>query len=205
MDGSLIFTSVHYTLSAYAFCRTRQDRRIWAIKGVGGMGVPIWPRRSSRNNKGRVPLFAIGVDAAKESIYSRLRLKEPGPGYCHFPLDRDAEWFRQLTAEKVTTRFNKGRPIREWIKKSHDRNEALDCRVYAMAALHGLMAMGLQLNKEANRREQYPLKEGVTLAEVAVPVAPKIIMPKKPKILVPDKPRKSSWLGSTRDRWLGRN
>ena len=116
-------------------------------------------------------------------------------------MDRDAEWFRQLTAEKITTRFQKGRPIREWVKKSHDRNEALDCRVYAMAALHGLIGMGLQLNKEADQREQYPLKEGVFLPE-AVVIAPKIIVPEKPKIIVSDKPRRPSWLGPLRDRWL---
>ncbi|MBF0137477.1 MAG: phage terminase large subunit family protein, partial [Magnetococcales bacterium] len=142
----------------YAFCRNRQDRRVWAIKGRGGMGVPIWPRRPSRSNKGRVPLFIVGVDAAKEAIHSRLRLKDPGPGCCHFPVTRDADWFRQLTAERVTTRFHRGRPIREWKKRDGDRNEALDCRVYAMAALQGLVAMGLQLNKEATRILEIPLK-----------------------------------------------
>jgi phage terminase large subunit GpA-like protein len=156
--ASAIDTGGHHTLQAYAFCRTRQERRVWAIKGRGGMGVPIWPRRSSRNNKGKVPLFIVGVDSCKESIYARLRLKEPGPGYCHFPLDRDAEWFRQLTAEKITTRYHKGHPIREWIKKSHDRNEALDARVYSLAALHGLMSIGLQLNREADRLENVPMK-----------------------------------------------
>ncbi|MBF0402269.1 MAG: phage terminase large subunit family protein, partial [Magnetococcales bacterium] len=195
-------TGGHRSMEAYTFCRTRQERRIWAIKGLGGMGKPIWPSRSSRNNKGRVPHFMVGVDAAKESIYSRLRLKEPGPGYCHFPLDRDAEWFRQLTAEKITTRYNKGRPIREWVKKSHDRNEALDCRVYAMAALHGLISMGLQLSKEADQREQYPLKEGQPPPEPVAHVAVQIIVPKKLKIIMPDKPRKSSWLGPLRDRWI---
>jgi phage terminase large subunit GpA-like protein len=153
-----IDTGGHHTLQAYAFCRTRQERRVWAIKGRGGMGVPIWPRRSSRNNKGKVPLFIVGVDGCKEATFARLRLKEPGPGYCHFPLDRDAEWFRQLTAEKVTTRYHKGRPIREWIKKSHDRNEALDCRCYNLAALHGLMSIGLQLNREADRLENVQMK-----------------------------------------------
>ncbi|MBF0142862.1 MAG: phage terminase large subunit family protein [Magnetococcales bacterium] len=152
-------TGGHHTLQAYAFCRSRQDRRIWAIKGRGGMGVPIWPRRPSRNNKGRVPLFIVGVDACKEAIYARLRLKESGPGYCHFPHDRDGEWFRQLTAERITTRFHRGRPIREWKKRDGDRNEALDCRVYAMAALQGLIAMGLQLNREAERLLDIPLKE----------------------------------------------
>jgi phage terminase large subunit GpA-like protein len=28
------------TMSAYAFCRDRQDRRVWGIKGIGGMGNP---------------------------------------------------------------------------------------------------------------------------------------------------------------------
>ncbi|MBF0115658.1 MAG: phage terminase large subunit family protein [Magnetococcales bacterium] len=200
--AAAVDTGGHRSMEAYTFCRTRQERRIWAIKGFGGMGKPIWPRRSSRNNKGRVPHFMVGVDAAKESIYSRLRLKELGPGYCHFPLDRDAEWFRQLTAEKITTRYNKGRPIREWVKKSHDRNEALDCRVYAMAALHGLISMGFQLSKEADQREQYPLKEGQPPPEPVAHVAVQIIVPKKLKIIMPDKPRKSSWLGPLRDRWI---
>ncbi|MBF0147278.1 MAG: phage terminase large subunit family protein [Magnetococcales bacterium] len=157
--AAAVDTGGHNTQTAYAFCRARQDRRIWAIKGKGGMGLPIWPRRPTRNNKVRVPLFTVGVDAAKEAIYSRLRLKVPGPGYCHFPSDRDAEWFRQLTAERVSTRYVKGRPIREWKKKDSDRNEGLDCRVYAMSALQGLVAMGLQLNKEADRILEMPLKD----------------------------------------------
>ena len=50
------------------------------------------------------------------------------------PIDRDPEWFHQLTAERLITRFVRGFPVREW-KKTRDRNEALDCRVYAYAAL----------------------------------------------------------------------
>ncbi|MBF0181333.1 MAG: phage terminase large subunit family protein [Magnetococcales bacterium] len=157
--AAAVDTGGHHTLAVYAFCRTRQDRRIWAIKGRGGMGVPIWPRRPSRNNKGRVPLFIVGVDSAKESIYSRLRLTKSGPGYCHFPMDRDAEYFRQLTAERVTTRFHKGHPIREWKKRDGDRNEGLDCRVYSLASLYGVLAMGLRLNAEADRLADIPLKE----------------------------------------------
>ncbi|MBF0213042.1 MAG: phage terminase large subunit family protein [Magnetococcales bacterium] len=153
-----IDTGGHHTLKAYDFCRTRQDRRVWGIKGRGGQGVKLWPARPNRNNKGRIPLFTIGVDAAKEAIYARLRITSPGPGYCHFPHDRDAEWFRQLTAESVSTRYVRGRQTREWVKKDGDRNEALDCRVYAIAALHGLISMGLQINREAGQMEQLPLK-----------------------------------------------
>ena len=151
-------TGGHHTLKAYDYCRPRLGRRIWAIKGRGGMGIPIWPRRPSRNNKGKVPLFTLGVDAAKEAIFSRLKLGEPGPGYCHFPMQRDSEYFKQLTAEHVVTRFQKGLPIREWRKRDNDRNEALDCRVYAMSALQGLVSMGLGLNREAARIAEAPLK-----------------------------------------------
>jgi phage terminase large subunit GpA-like protein len=55
-----------------------------------------------------------------------------------------------LTAERVVTRFEKGRPIRSWQpKRDGERNEALGTFVYAHAALHGLISMGMRLNEEA--------------------------------------------------------
>jgi len=60
----------------------------------------------------------------------------------------DGEYFRQLTAERVVTRYERGRPIRFWQpKRAGERNEALDTFVYASAALLGLLSMGL--NNEA--------------------------------------------------------
>jgi phage terminase large subunit GpA-like protein len=100
-----------HTKAAYEYCRTRLRRRVWGIKGRGGPGVPLWPRRPSRT-KGKAPLFILGVDAAKDALFARLKLAEPGPGTLHFPMERDAEFFRQLTAERVATRFARGRPIR---------------------------------------------------------------------------------------------
>ena len=67
-------------------------------------------------------------------VYSHLKIKEEGAGYCHFPHTYDDEYFKQLTAEKVVKKFHKGFHRREWIKV-RTRNEALDCRVYAIAAL----------------------------------------------------------------------
>ena len=55
-----------------------------------------------------------------------------------------------MTAERVVTRFEKGRPIRSWQpKRDGERNEALGTFVYAHAALHGLISMGMRLNEEA--------------------------------------------------------
>ena len=73
--------------------------------------------------------------------------QEPGPGYCHFPAHYDDEYFRQLTAEQIVTRFSKGFRKREW-KKIRPRNEALDYRVYVLAAYALLNA---NINQFANR------------------------------------------------------
>ncbi len=91
-----IDTGGHHTKAAYEFCRTRLVRRVWAIKGRGGTGVPVWPRRPTRTNKGKIPLFIVGVDAIKDALLARLKLSEPGPGAVHFPRSLDAEYFRQL-------------------------------------------------------------------------------------------------------------
>lgn len=151
--ATCIDTGGHHTKAAYEFCRTRLARRIWAIKGRGGAGVPVWPRRPSKV-KGKVPLFIVGVDAVKDALFARLRLTESGPGFVHFSVERDAEYFRQLTSERVVTRFERGRPIRSWQpRRDGERNEALDTFVYATAALHGLISMGLGLNEEAGKIE----------------------------------------------------
>lgn len=126
----------HFTNEVYKFCSARTGRRIYAIKGMSGTR-PIWPPKAggSKKYKGH-KVWIVGVDTAKDAIYSRLRITEVGPGYCHFPLIYDHEYFRQLTCEKVQTRFAKGHPIREWHKPPGVRNEALDRFAYALAALY---------------------------------------------------------------------
>jgi len=78
----------------------------------------------------------IGVDQGKAIIMSRLQLSDPGAGYMHFPAEAeyDDEYFAQLTAEKLVTRYTKGRPRQEWVQ-TRPRNEALDVRVYGLACL----------------------------------------------------------------------
>ena len=79
----------------------------------------------------------MGVDAGKGDIMSGLKVQEPGPRYCHFPLRREAGYdmafFSGLLSERLVERPNGGRG---WAKlPGHKRNEALDCRNYALAAL----------------------------------------------------------------------
>jgi phage terminase large subunit GpA-like protein len=126
-----------YTQAAYEYARGKIGRRVFAIKGMGGWGRPIVsaPSRKKSGRRGRaIDLFMVGVDDAKLILQRRLGVEMPGPGFMHFPADREPEWFHQLTAERLVTRYIKGFPVREW-HKTRDRNEALDCRVYAHAAL----------------------------------------------------------------------
>jgi phage terminase large subunit GpA-like protein len=126
------------TQAVYDYVKRHKGDRIFAIKGRGGEGVPIVGppnRKQTGKLKRKVDLYIVGTDNAKTVVMKRLGITSPGPGYCHFPAGRDVEWFRQLTAEKVVTKFVKGFPKREWKKDDGRRNEALDCRVYAFAAL----------------------------------------------------------------------
>lgn len=138
----------HFTQSVYNFTRGKSNRRIWAIKGKAGEGEPIWPKRPSVRNIGKVPLFSVGVDSAKDIIFARLKIEKHGAGYCHFPM-YDEEYFEQLTAEKVVVTYKKGRPVRTY-KKTKQRNEALDCRVYGYAAF---LSLKVNIRKLAEKQQ----------------------------------------------------
>jgi phage terminase large subunit GpA-like protein len=139
----------HYTQAVYNFVRPREGRRIFAIKGMAGESRPI-VSRPTRNNIGKVRLFTLGVDNIKELIFSRLKITIAGAGYCHFPADRSDEYFKQLaSSEKIVTKYHKGFPRREFVK-TRTRNEALDCRVYAIGAL---AILNLNLNTLAERKQ----------------------------------------------------
>ncbi|DAB40795.1 MAG TPA: terminase [Sulfurovum sp. UBA12169] len=123
----------HFTDQVYNYCKKREHKRVFAIKGSSVIGKPLISRPST-SNKGKVKLFTLGTDTAKELIFSRLNLEEFGEGFMHFNKNYDEEYFKQLTSEKLVTTFSKGRPLRIW-KPTRPRNEALDYTVYNLAAL----------------------------------------------------------------------
>ncbi len=144
------------TQAVVTFCGQRFNRRVWACRGMAGQR-PIWPHKPGKSKYNNQPLFTLGVDAAKSVIYARLKVDKPGPSYCHFPLreEYDRDHFEQLTAEVCVTVYDKALPRNVWKKKNAGaRNEALDCRGYAYAALCGLQAGGFRLNREADRMQE---------------------------------------------------
>lgn len=146
----------HRTQHVYNFCRPRRTRRVWAIKGDSNEGVirsPVWPTsKPTRKRSADYKPVIVGTNAAKDSISARLSLMAPGPGYMHFPAERDKGYFVQLTGERLVPRRRNGRTFRVWEPKRGVAHEALDCRVYAYAALWGLMMEhGLDLQREARK------------------------------------------------------
>jgi phage terminase large subunit GpA-like protein len=203
----------HHTQAVYRFCRENAlllPGGVHAIKGASertGQRSPIWPPvAAARRSKGsgyRPTL--IGTNAAKDSIASRLLIEEPGPGFMHFPHWFDKARFDQLTSEQLVPKTVGGWTIRVWQPKASRSNEALDCRVYAYAALCGVIAQRRwNLNKIA---DQVGAKSApvvfVEAAEAAglinkkaetevVPIRPPWITEKVAK----PQPRQSGWLGS---------
>jgi len=153
ISAACIDSGGHHTERVYGFARARLGRKIWAIRGEpaqGGKRSPVWPtKRPTAKTKSSFRPITLGVNAAKDVIRSRLHLDKPGPGYMHFPVDRDANYFSQLLAERSVLKTVGGQRFRVWELIGKRRNEALDLRVYAYAALCGLLHFGLKLNQRA--------------------------------------------------------
>lgn len=141
---SLIFVDEggHFTQDVRMRCRLRQGRKFFPIKGRGGDGIPYTsPPKKQKiviNGKtiGMCQVFEIGVDAGKSIITDNLRVQTPGSKYCHFPRrdDYSVAYFKGLLSERLVYRSEKKNPW-QWEKiPGHERNEALDCRNYALAA-----------------------------------------------------------------------
>ncbi len=123
----------HHTQMVYDYCRRNSPRAV-AVKGSSYRNKPIIGMPSkAKQVPGVSHPWPVGTDTAKALLYNRFRIKDPGPGCCHFYIGLDEDFFRQVTAEKLITRYSKGFPVQEWVKVG-PRNEALDCFVYAIAA-----------------------------------------------------------------------
>lgn len=211
--------SGYHSAMVYKFCRPRQVRRVFACKGQSGPAVPLTKPRGKRTHKSRVELRMVGIDTAKESLYANLKVEIIGPSFCHFPagykdergatVERrkyDRDYFEQLTAEKLITEMDGMTPVRKWVKK-RERNEALDCRVYAMAALDDLairnwekLAVNLQayartLKVTAPAGEEMPAAAPAETPAAEVPADGIPVITGAPKKARPQPP-KTSWAGS---------
>ena len=153
------------TQEAYAFVRQVRDSRLMAVKGMARgaalVGTPTAVDATTGGKKLRrgIKVFSVAGGIAKLEFYNNLRkspeVAEDGvtvrypAGFVHLP-KVDAEYLQQLCAEQLVTRRDRnGFAIREW-QKMRERNEALDCYVYARAAA---AASGLDRFEDRHWRE----------------------------------------------------
>ena len=144
----LAVDSGYATTEVYEWAR-RQGGRVVVVKGdqrsgaILGAPSPIEVGPLGGKVKRGVRVWPVNSGMAKEELYRWLRLDGPTDeeieqgvpfpsGYCHFPRYSE-EYFKQITAEQLVTKLVKGYKRVEW-QKMRERNEALDCRVYARAA-----------------------------------------------------------------------
>ena len=180
------------TNAAYGYCRTRKYCR--AVRGSSVVGAPPVGRPHKRDlkpdgtsAKKSVEVWTLGVSTIKEEIYSRLNLdKFEGPRTIHFPYDLDDEFYKQLTAEKMSTKYINGFPKKVWTKNRH-RNEALDCMGYGRAAAILVGIERINWASVPNPRKVIP----ITSESVQITDAEKDTDPNDKKLLlqpIPDKP-----------------
>jgi phage terminase large subunit GpA-like protein len=136
----------------YAWARRAGHAQVVPVKGVDGfnrvapiVGPSYVVTQGGRKLRRGVRLWTVAVATFKSETYRFLRLSRPTdeelaagtaypPGYVHLPRGMEAEWVKQLVAEQlVSVRTKRGFARLEW-QKLRERNEVLDCRVYARAA-----------------------------------------------------------------------
>jgi phage terminase large subunit GpA-like protein len=120
--------------------------------------------------------YSVATNLAKDTIFARLKLENPGRGYMHFPKSYEKDYFDGLTAEECKVKYFQGRPETYYEKIKGRRNEPLDLRVYWLAALDilrpNIEAIRKSLEKPAQPAKEYVLKPDTTEKPVAA-VPPK--------------------------------
>lgn len=167
-----IDTGGHRTDEVMRFCRMTSRMGVKAIKGSSQRGKAIVSKPTKRNKYG-LSLYMLGTFTAKETLMARLHMKEPGPGYKHYPDRFDMEFFEQLTAEKKVKREKKRQFYYEWVK-IRKRNEALDLSVYCLAAVRILFPDIRLLNKRVDHLLDKKAASVATPNEEKKPVENKI-------------------------------
>lgn len=132
------------------FCRACTRRKIVAIKGASG-SRPLIEKAGSKTKTG-ARLWIVGVDIAKGQIFAR------------FPHASSARpppvWYEQATSELAVIRYVRGPPVRSFVRVPGKRAEALDCIVYAVAALQLVNIVAEVLCADLSQAEAATLVKG---------------------------------------------
>lgn len=145
----------HNTPQVNAFWMRVNCPRFYLVRGSANLSSCIsmekedktGGKRNGKTNKFRGSIYKyydLGVSTLKAEVYSNLlkvELIQDGkiietPKIMYFPDDYDEEYYRQLVSEEYTP-SSKSNKRGAW-NKTRERNEVLDCTVYALAMWYKL-------------------------------------------------------------------
>lgn len=143
------------TQSVYQWARGQDRATVMPVRGVGVYDrivpvagpTPVEVMANGKKLKRGLKIWTVSVSYFKKELYKHLGLDKPTEeqlaagftypaGFVHLPDVTSDEWIKQLVAEQqviIRTRIGFGART-EW-RQLRPRNEALDCRTYARAAV----------------------------------------------------------------------
>jgi phage terminase large subunit GpA-like protein len=143
--------------NVHIFCRLREQRRLFPLKGRQGWGFGFFQTNHKRHERFGTVTYTAYVDELKAKLYGMLQIETVGPGYCHFPKRYKEQYFKGLVSETRKVKQVGGQQVLKWEKASGARNEPLDCRNYAyvarcaypvdLAARHAMITNGAVVNQ----------------------------------------------------------
>lgn len=209
------------TQEVYQWARS-QAGRVIVVKGMDHGSAPVGQpsaidvTSSGKKLRRSVKVWPVATPMLKSELYGWLNLEPPTlesseafpPGYCHFTAARcDEEFFKQLTAEQLMTKVVKGFARTEW-QKMRDRNEALDCRIYARAAAAVCGIDRFSEHHWLQLEEQAGIVAPKQTAPTQAPVAPQSIPAQIPHpAVIQQSARQGGWFGNRRGNsggWFSR-
>ena len=147
-----VIDASYNTNIVYDFCYEYISYAVYPGKGLSdSWGKEIAPIRPPpwRKDIG-AKLVNIGVTAAKDHAYMTAMLPMELPGACHFRKGHGytEEWYHQFLAEEREPLPSNANRWKYKLKAGVERNEALDCRCYAVAAMKMKWAHNVDLEIE---------------------------------------------------------
>jgi phage terminase large subunit GpA-like protein len=143
------------TQAVYTWARSQDRHVVLPVRGVGAYDriVPVSGptkveiKQDGKRIKRGLNLWTVSVSFFKKELYKHLGLDKPTDeqlaqgftfpaGYVHLPDVTSDEWIKQLVAEQqVVVRSRRGFSAKTEWRQLRPRNEALDARTYARAAV----------------------------------------------------------------------
>lgn len=177
----------HFTQDVRLQCRARIGKKVFCIKGMAGPDKPFTapPKKQkivvNQTAIGTCWQYQLGVDSGKQIIMDNLSVQTQGSKYCHFPKrdDYGSAYFAGLLSEHLVYKKERKQP---WVWEKipgHERNEALDCRNYAMAAFKALPANLDETDRRLKAARNQPPVNAVATPPVTVATKPSQTKKKK--------------------------